>query len=199
LAVEVAWLRAAELPKLIGVEALLAGETLSPPAAPPAPAPARESAPLPRSRPEPEAAAAPPSVEAPAVVFDPRYESLLEAVSRSRPALAARLRQVRDARWEEEDLVLWVDPSDRELADGIRRPANSQVLEEALRQQGSASGRYRIEHRTPSPPPRATVATVADSSGAAAAERHPTVQTLLQIFDGAVAEVVPSAGRGESR
>src|SRR4029077_7791133 len=61
LAVEIAWLRAAELPKLIRVEEILAG-TNQPGAAPQArpapvatPRPAPETAPRPEKRPEPPA------------------------------------------------------------------------------------------------------------------------------------------------
>ncbi len=85
LAVEIAWLRAAELPKLIRVEEILAG-TYQPGAAPaaarpaaaprPAPAPAPPAAPA-RSAPPPETApraSAPPAPEAPSARPAPRPE-----------------------------------------------------------------------------------------------------------------------------
>jgi DNA polymerase-3 subunit gamma/tau len=86
LAVEIAWLRAAELPKLIRVEEILAG-TYQPgaapatarPAAAPRPAPAAAPSPVPpaRSTPPPEAApraSAPPAPEAPSARPAPRPE-----------------------------------------------------------------------------------------------------------------------------
>jgi DNA polymerase-3 subunit gamma/tau len=211
LAVEVAWLRAAELPRLVALESLLAGAGRSDSATPDAVLPA-PAAPAPKPReaerpamPPAAAPAAPPAASPfesePAAeestVFEPRFEALVEAVSRSRPAFAARLRQLRAARFEGDELVLIADPGDRDVEGALKRPANAQALDDALRASGGGAPRVRIERGgagAGGPGRSAVAAAPATSPAALAAERHPTVQALLQIFDGSVAEVVPKAG-----
>src|SRR4029077_11298232 len=114
LAVEIAWLRAAELPKLTRVEELLTGDA---PAAAPRPAPAAappparsrapEPAPRPVATPAPPAAAAPPAARpepirtaAPSPTRDP-ITALKEEAGRRKSNLGGFLDAAEDVRYED--------------------------------------------------------------------------------------------------
>ena len=157
LALEIALLRAAELPKLTRIEELLAGGGTGAAAAParqgpplrtgtaaaapptgPRPRPA-EDRPATDSRPRPPAAPPPPAAataeQAPRSASggdgDGRWEAFLEEISRRKPSLAAHLRGTRRHPFSEGSLSLFVPPGDL-LDKALKRPANSAVVDDAV-------------------------------------------------------------------
>ena len=212
LAVEIAWLRAAELPKLLRVEELLAGGALpaaSRAAAPPAqqPAPAASAAP-PRATPPRAASAgvAPGTAQTPAATFAPPasmpatpaatqtaagepLERFLEEVRKRKPPLASHLdRGVLS--FEDGVLTIAYDPGDVQLRDGLNRGSNPQILHEAVAAIWGAEVRWRaiqgapaVVTRPPGEAPKADPPTPVD---------NPTVQTLLELFGGQVEAIEES-------
>ncbi len=213
LAVEIAWLRAAELPKLTRVEEILAGgggRAEGPPAAsaprpapaprtapphaaaaprPPAPAPA-PSQPLAETRPAP---APPPSrpaapVQAPPVSRDP-VRAFLDDISKRNPRLAGALESAERISFEDDILTVIAPAGDSWLRSRLQGDANRQVLEEALAAVWGPGTRWRLVEGA-SAPKAAAVETPAAETGA----ENPAVQTVLEIFGGRV-ETVEEQGR----
>lgn len=210
LAVEIAWLRAAELPKLTRIEELLAGgeggQRRQVAAAPPRPAPeerrssrspeteraATSSAPQPfpaRSVQQSAAAAAPPAVGGGAADTD-REELFLQELHKRRPSLAAVVGNL-VRRFADGILDVEVPPGDDHLASALQRGNNRQILEDVLRAVWGDEARWR---------------TVAAGNGRAAAPAgaggpggpseveaevasHPAVQAVLEIFNGRIERV----------
>jgi DNA polymerase-3 subunit gamma/tau len=208
LAVEIAWLRAAELPKLVRIEELLAGgaalpapgasaparpAAAAPPASRPAPAPAPRpaapppaaQAPTPRQQPAaaPPLRAAAPPVSAP-VPRDP-VRAFLEEVSKRRPHLAGYLESAEEIRFEAGRLVIVVPAGDTMLESRLRQDANRHALEESLAVVWGPGTPWALAAgRTVSAP---TAERQVQGNGPAAGE-HPMIQTVLQIFGGEVVE-----------
>ncbi len=196
LAAEIAWLKAAELPKLVRVEDLLAGGAPQSPAAspPPAPAPARAAAaPVPARSPaapaSDSAAASAPSLPAPPAPSDetapsadddPRVLAFRQAVARRKQAVAAYLDHAQALRFADGELSVETARGDSILADALARGGNRQVFEEALAEVFGAGARFRLREAAAPPPARERPPRPA----AAAAMANPTVQTVLQIFGG---------------
>jgi len=198
LALELAWLRAAELPKLVAVEALLAGDSgAARPAPTAAPAKLRvEAAP----RPAPPAAAVlvapsppPPSVaSAVGEATDPLLR-FREELSARRPTLAASLGA---ARLRHADGVLTIElPGDDPLgAKQLKRPSNRELLGAAAAATFGAGTRLRLVEAPPAAPGDAVAAPAAasgDETPSPAAD-DPRVQAVLDIFGGTVATVEPA-------
>jgi DNA polymerase III subunit gamma/tau len=209
LAVEIAWLRAAELPKLVRIEELLAGgaalpapgasaparpaAAAPPPASRPAPAPApRPAAPPPAAAapaPRPQPVAAPP-LRAPAppvsapMPRDP-VRAFLEEVSKRRPHLAGYLESAEEIRFEGGRLVIVVPAGDTMLESRLRQDANRQALEESLAVVWGPGTPWKLAagSKVDSLPAEQQ----APGNGPAAGE-HPMIQTVLQIFGGEVVE-----------
>lgn len=202
LAVEITWLRAAELPKLVRVEELLWGDAPATDSPKPAPAPpAAASAPRPEPKPAPPPPPAPRAVPAPATVpapppepeppaasaasDDPQIAVFLEAVAKRRPPLAARLG--RSAAIAREGLEVRIYSSDADFKDALRRHAAT--LDDAVREALGETASWKllangetppagaVRSEPPAPAPERTTAT-------SAAMTHPTVQTMLEIFGG---------------
>ena len=168
LAVEIAWLRAAELPKLVAIESLLSGGALAPsplastvrpeplaraaPAARPTPPRTTEAAPLPsRTTPLIEAAArneptppAPPS-------GDPIGRFRAE-VDRRKPPLAAHLNRAQ-LTFREGELIIGHEANDTLLVQNLNRGTNPQILQEALEATWGVGTRWRaaVERSEPAP------------------------------------------------
>ncbi|MDH3403432.1 MAG: DNA polymerase III subunit gamma/tau [Acidobacteriota bacterium] len=175
LAVEIAWLRGAELPRLTRIETLLAG---SPPAAGSAAPDPRASAP-PR-RPErphgaPRAAPAAPAAEAaagepprpeprPMPPPVPRPESpppaaagadgdgertavagFLELIGQRRQVIAAHLADVESLTFEAGLLTMVTRPGDDFLEQALRRDANREAFEACLERAFGAGAGWRID------------------------------------------------------
>ncbi len=195
LAVEIAWLRAAELPKLLRIEELLAGTANG---APPAPA---NAPPLPLPlRPSPEAnrkALAPPTSpepvpipsEKPAVsplpiaATDP-LSQFLDEVRKRKPPLASHLDRA-VLHCANGVLTLTYDPGDLQLRDGLNRGSNPQILQEAITAVWGTETTWRA---LPGSPATAAGPTKNDVSSHEAPVHvdNPTVQTLLELFGGRV-------------
>ncbi|HYO12615.1 MAG TPA: DNA polymerase III subunit gamma/tau [Thermoanaerobaculia bacterium] len=208
LAVEIAWLRAAELPKLVRVEEILAGGAALP--APGAQAPSRPAAaaPPPRSAPAPvpapRPAAPPPTVaQAPAprplggpalraptppvgasVPRDP-VRAFIEEVSKRRPHLAGYLESAEEIRFEEGALVIVVPPEDTILESRLRQEANRQAVEESLAAVRGAATPWKLVAGAGKP---SSHAAEPHAGSGPAADEHPMIQTVLQIFGGEVVE-----------
>jgi len=203
LAVEIAWLRAAELPKLSRIEELLAGvapvslpvpATIRPvsrpaqAAAPEAPAPAlairapaRSAAPL-------AAPAGPAASTSPEPAAD-RLEAFLQEVEKLKQPLAAHLRAAEDLRFADGRLVIVHPPGDPWLAERLERGSNREVLEQALaRAWGEGTGFALVGGSGQGSAPAGAPA-LSTVKLELVETNHPTIQTVLDIFGGRVERV----------
>jgi len=191
LALEIAWLRAAELPKLARVEDILAGvQSAAAPASarpprtapgPPPPPPSRNSAPPPSPPARTEPAAPPPASSAPA--GEP-VQAFIEAVSRRKAPFAALLAQA-DVTVRDGELRITVPSEDVLLETRLQQPAYRLVVEESVAAvfgPGVAWRSVRGEPKKKAEPPPA------EPDRARAAE-NPQVQAVLDIFGGRVETV----------
>lgn len=200
LALEIAWLRATELPRVVAIEELLAGtggglpRTAAPPR-PPSEPPARPAA----TRPPPAQPSAPkpaPPVAPPAAGGDP-LEHFFEAVSREKAALAAHLRESQP-RFQDAVLHLHVPAGDPTLRRRLERDENREIVERVLRASFGPAGRWEIVELAAAPGAPAPGAEARPPERAApppqvvAAAEHETVQTVLEIFGGSVESVEPN-------
>ncbi len=206
LAVEIAWLRAAELPKLRRVEEILAGTTLpapaaqpsrsAPPAARPAPRP-QPVQPVSPASPPPQAAAprpAPAPAPDPAPVPPPRaaaagdpVQAFLDEVSRRKQPLAAHLSEAEEITFVDGRLTIARMPGDTWLDSRLQQAANRQVIEESLAAVWGAGTPWRTVQGNGSRRPAAEEQTRQEA--AAGVVENPTVQTVLDIFGGKVERV----------
>lgn len=203
LALEVALLRAAELPKLVRVEELLRGGAVVPtpssaPSAarsgsPPAAKSSRSEA-LPQAATEARVAPARQGAAAPAAAplgTDPTA-AVLQAIARRRQVLAAHLAEAQALRVEDGELRIFQPPGDSWLTAALERPGNRAALEEALAEVCGPGHRWRVldgQLEAPS----AAAATTDAATALAAAATDPKVQAVLDIFGGTIAAVERSA------
>ena len=214
LAVEIAWLRAAELPKLRRIEEILAGGmagTTGPAASAPrtasAPRPAPRAVPPPAPAPVPKAAPNPPAPapaqapQAPAPAPPPPaparpaasaaggvdpVQAFLDEVSRRKQPLAAHLSEAEELVYEDGRLRIAHLPGDTWLASRLQQTANQEVLEEALAAVWGPGTAWKLEEGMGrSREPEEA----APPPGAAVVVENPTVQTVLDIFGGRVERV----------
>jgi DNA polymerase-3 subunit gamma/tau len=217
LAVEIAWLRAAELPKLTRIEDLLAGVAL--PAALPAPAPAAArprplapaavpagAPPRPAARPPEERDRTPapeparpvpapaPRSAPPAPPFPPapareveRLEAFLQEVEKLKQPLAAHLRAAEGLRFEEGRLVIVHPPGDPWLPQRLDRGSNREVLEQALAHAWGAGTGFTL--LAGAGQRAAAIAPDLSTVKLELVEANPTIQTVLDIFGGRVETV----------
>ncbi len=217
LALEIAWLRAAELPRLVAIEKYLSG-------APVAPAAISSRPPTPAARPAPAAAVAPrpPAAEAPARVQPasaplpavtaaaaPAATSVVTAFVEKlvlrRPTLAALFEDPATLTWNDSERTLVIRPVSDFAAASLNR--NRELISSAAL---AAFGEGVVLRFAPP-------AALADAAGSGAsapavgapaaaptAERkaqvaeHPRVQAVLEIFGGGVAQIEPPAAPDES-
>jgi DNA polymerase-3 subunit gamma/tau len=218
LAVEIAWLRAAELPKLIRVEEILAG-TYQPGTAPvaarpavaprpaPLPAPPARSAPPPEAAPRTSAPAAPAARPAPQ---PPAAPATISAPSVAAPAASAGRSSDPVTAFKEEtakrkpNLGGFLDAvEDLRFEDGkvtllapsgdnylrSRLEANRSILEEAAKVIWGQGTRLEVRESREAPPAAAEAA-----KPARATEVEPAVQAVLEIFQGSRVEAVEEHG-----
>jgi DNA polymerase III subunit gamma/tau len=213
LALEVALLRAAELPKLTRVEELLRGGATSGGAAP-APAASTGGAPSPRAsgaggataarsatapalravaaaaatEPLSEHASSPPGVALiPEDSNDPTA-AVLHAVARRRQVLAAHLTEAQALHVDGSELRIYQRPGDGGLAAALQRPGNRSVLDEALAEVCGPGARWRLLDGAGAPAP-----TTPPTPAVTAAAADPKVQAVLDIFGGTIAAVERAA------
>jgi DNA polymerase-3 subunit gamma/tau len=207
LAVEISWLRAAELPKLTRIEELLAGTlpateaagSARPAAAPrpsPAPAPQRR-APEPAPRPAPpspppaapRAEAAPPRpasppAPAPSRPSDP-ITAFKEEAARRKPNLGGFLDAAEDIRYGDGRVSIFCPQGDSYLKG--RLEANRALLDEAAAAVWGPGTRVDILESRGASKPAAT--TEAKPAPVQQVEQIPTVQAVLDIFQGRIETV----------
>ncbi|MES1245910.1 MAG: hypothetical protein ABUT39_30160, partial [Acidobacteriota bacterium] len=211
LAVEIAWLRAAELPKLRRVEEILAGIDRVPPlpgplprsggegakhsppprpvpapVRPPAAAPARPPAAAPAPAPPPPAQ---PPAPKPVVNVDP-VQAFLDEVSRRKQPLAAHLSEADGITFVDGQLTIARMPGDTWLESRLQQAGNRQVLEEAVAAVWGPGTPWRLVQgsgeRRRQEEEEQTRQAAAATAGVA---ENPTVQTVLDIFGGKVERV----------
>jgi len=198
LALEIAWLRAAELPKLARVEDILAGGAPTTPpaarrterAAAPVPAEVQPSAallPTPPTPPSP--AAAPASSSSPP--GDP-VQAFLEAVKVRKAPLAAHLAEAEIAVVDGE-LHLAVPADNTLLAGRLQQSVNREIVDAAAAAVWGPGIAWRTVRAASRPVPPSGAAAPEPAEGAAA-ERgrvadNPQVQAVLDIFGGRVETV----------
>jgi len=202
LAVEIAWLRAAELPKLRRVEEILAGHLAAAPMAPttgPAPRAATAPRPAPQPappRPAPAPRAAPPArppTPPPAAAPAPRpvagdgdlVQVFLDEVSRRKQPLAAHLSEAEEITFADGRLTVVRLPGDTWLESRLQQSGNRQVIEESL----AAVWGPGTPWRTVQGEGKRSPATGAQPAAVADLVENPTVQTVLDIFGGKVERV----------
>ncbi len=203
LAVEIAWLRAAELPKLTRVEELLvAGNvrlaavpsaTRSAPAAPPrsnpAPAPARAAAPQRQAA----AAAPPPRTAPPAAPSRPAdpLTAFREEAGKRKQNLGGLLDAAEDLRFEDGRIAILLPGGDAYSRN--RLEANRSILEEAAAAVWGAGTRLDIVEGRKATGDSETAA-VLKPVPMQEVEQIPAVQAVLEIFKGSRIEAVEEQG-----
>ena len=218
LAVEIAWLRAAELPKLTRVEELLAGGSgavagaVSPappraataprPATPPPPPAARPEPPRPTPPPEPapvpRPAAAPerPPAPQPAPQRQPLGGGLGEPDQiqafldevSRRKQPLAALLSEADLSWMDGQLHVATAPDDGILETRLQQPANRQIVDDAVASVWGAGSGWRLVRGGRKIAAPAAVVPAAAGPAAGIAE-IPQVQAVLDIFGGRVEKI----------
>ena len=201
LALEIAWLRAAELPKLTRIETLLGGGSLPelPVSAPAEPA---RKTPLPKtaeSTPtvgstEPTAPNEPPAKEeetasnktepeAPTAsnkkTSDNEIRQFLDLVSQRKQPLAAHLEEADRLAFSDGELTIYSRPDDSWLSNALSRKSNRSILDECSAAVWGGTSRWGLQVSRPSDQPATTPSSEPDPALA-----HPTVQTALDIFGG---------------
>jgi len=195
LACEISWLRAAELPKLVAIESVLAGSGPPPREIPERPAPqvARPgAAPRGGQASEPRGASSPPprapAPETPTPGDGDPVSRFLEELSKRKPSLAAQVEHARP-RLAGQELVLSLGPEERLIANGLAREANRRLLDEAVAAVFGPATRWRIaEDSEPGARPE-KIPPARPRTPPAAVAVHPAVQSVLEIFGGRVATV----------
>jgi DNA polymerase-3 subunit gamma/tau len=212
LAMEIALLRAAELPKLTRIEELLSGDpsgskgTDSPPKPNgPPPAPPRTDAGAADAEPGPQPAAQPslpPRATTPQVDETPppngppdspvsdngaSIERFLEHVSRQRQPLAAHLAAAEGVTYDDGVLRITAPAGDDWLRDALARKGNRAVLEDCLRSVWGGAAKWRLAEG--SAPAAAGAEEENGVRSTHPALRHPTVQAALDIFGGTVESI----------
>ncbi|MDH3746360.1 MAG: DNA polymerase III subunit gamma/tau [Acidobacteriota bacterium] len=209
LAVEVAWLRAAELPKLIRVEEILAGR--EPSGSGDSGVSAKRQPPRP-SKPAPTSRATTSKKEKPAEIESPPADlsrgggkgpspsnvdtepgtvtALLERLGRQKQSLAAHLGEAEELILADGVLTIVATPGDQWLHNTLARESNSRHLEGVIAEVWGpgvtwrlteGKGNARQEEKKPEEPP-------ADETLVSALE-DPRVQAVLDIFGGSVESV----------
>jgi DNA polymerase-3 subunit gamma/tau len=202
LALEIAWLRAAELPKLTRIEELLAGggaaaspvpprmattarTATPPPAQSPRPAPP----PPPEPAPQPAPTAAPERPPIASTLGEPdQIQTFLDEVSRRKQPLAALLSEA-DLSIKDGQLQVATGPDHGILETRLQQPANRQIVDDAAAAVWGSGPGWRLVRggaRKVAPPPMAAPANVV--SGSSIAE-IPQVQAVLDIFGGRVEKI----------
>lgn len=223
LALEIAWLRAAELPKLTRVEELLAGGAPASgrsPSPPPAPRPGESSrssrsaaestastpppASSPAETPSKPAAPQPSPAAAPARKPGGDARAVVEEVGRLKQPLAALLEECR-LHFDGDVLHIRPKSGDTLLEERLERSSNRRVLEDALSRVRGDGAAWKLEASAPAaetdrPEPEAPSAAEAPQAAPDDASDDPTVQRMLDLFGGRVEAVEPrgTSGPGSS-
>jgi DNA polymerase-3 subunit gamma/tau len=215
LALEIAWLRAAELPRLVAVEELLAAAggaagAPTPPRAAPAPPAAgptlRSAATRRTAPPTPDEASAPPPAPATAEPEAPPpapptptrempratsgLERFQEELAVRRPILGAQLARAR-CEFVDGELRIALPAGDPFAAAQLGREQNRELLDTVVVAAFGAGARWRLIEGPVAPPTAGETAARHEQQRQAREEvaGDPQVQALLDIFGGSVAAV----------
>jgi DNA polymerase III subunit gamma/tau len=217
LALEVSLLRAAELPKLVRVEELLGaapsgadttsrgtGGDAGPTSIRPTPASRPATTPPPATKTPRQgssaekgqaerrkAAGAPPGGQGAASSEEPMTR-FVRAVGRRRQLLAACLEDVEAMRFVDGGLEIVHSPEDQRLERALQRQGNREALDEAVREVWGPDAGWRSVAGGAAPAPVA-------AEPAATPPADPTLQAVLDIFDGSVEAVANPAAPEEDR
>lgn len=201
LALEIAWLRAAELPKLTRIETLLGGGPLPELPVPTPAEPARKTPPPtkaestptvgstePTSQNEPpakeeEASSNKTEPEAPVAsnkkTSDNEIRQFLDLVSQRKQPLAAHLEEAERLAFSDGELTIYSRPDDSWLSNALSRKSNRSILDECSAAVWGETSRWGLQVSRPSDQPATSPSSEPDPALA-----HPTVQTALDIFGG---------------
>lgn len=192
LALEIGWLRACELPRIVAIESYLTGANLGPAPAPAAfvqPTPVVAGPPRTETTPRAPQAVATTTPSAPA---QPSLTALLDALGDRRPALAARLRGC-ELELTNDRVKVAASPEDLEV---LSNPAAKALLDEVAKSLfGDSAGLdfVRLAARAaPASPRPATAPATQTSERRAATVQEPVVQAVLDIFNGKVESEEPA-------
>jgi|CXWL01.1.fsa_nt_gi DNA polymerase-3 subunit gamma/tau len=219
LAVEICWLRAAELPTLLALETLIAGGSLpagaslqaapaprmaaaaSPPvartatAAPPAtslppPATAGPAAAVPTPPPAPATRPAAAPQSTLASGGSP-LAILLEGIARRRATLAAQLEEAGALDLVDGELLITAPAGDPFFAQSFEREANRAALDAALLETCGPSARWRLKAAPAGAvgSPRPVASPPPSTAEVTAVTANSTVQAVLDIFGGTITRV----------
>ena len=192
LALEITCLRAAELPKLTALEALLRGQAAQQHQA---------SAPVPPRAPSTDQPASTP-LAAPVPLPSPgaaTVDALLEMLAARRPPLAARLRRAQALELDDRGLLVTPARGDTELERALEKKTNDSLLRDLLGALLAKPATWRIG-RPAAPGSRVTAMpgdsrpgeirpTPAPKDAAPTARKdRSAVQTVLDVFDGSTVE-----------
>jgi len=199
LALEIAWLRAAELPKLTRVEELLSGAApaaLAAPRAEKAPAPPPPRPPAPAAAAAPASPTPPPAPAPPAPPPAPRaartepagdpIQAFLEAVSLRKPPFAALLSEAEIA-VVDGALRIEVAAEDPMLESRLQHSTYRQVVDEAVTSVWGPGFTWRTARGAARKKVEAVIETPAAERGRVV--ENPQVQAVLDIFGGKVETV----------
>lgn len=203
LALEIAWLRAAELPRLIEVERLLGGHSPGAPDTPPrtprkepprvaeADGPAAAPAKPESEEAEPPASERQAEEESPVTAPEGSVERLLEEVDRRRAPLAAHLQEAVSVAMADGVLQISARPGDHWLERALRRPNNRSALEAAIEATFGEPLPWKLVAASETAETAATTREEPAPEVPPAATEHPTVQAVLDIFGGRVESIEP--------
>jgi DNA polymerase-3 subunit gamma/tau len=192
LAAEIAWLRAAELPKLTAIERLLSGgEPVRAPAPPPQPT-ALSPGPAPHGDDLVDPPAAAPIPLPPRATPPPaEVEAFRSLLSRYRASLAAQVESLAQLEFAHGVLTLHVPAGDTLLSRALTRETNRETFARSVAEVWGPGASWRIvEGERPKP----ALAVAAGDPVLA----HPTVQAALDIFGGTVESIEPAPHSEES-
>ena len=213
LALEIAWLRAAELPKLTRIETLLGGGNL--PKLPgsnleeptPVRSPSGESAPSAsdtEARPTRKPQAKPASSEVPEARAEPgpdealqeessssgnEIRQFLDLVSQRKQPLAAHLEGAERLAYSDGEVVIYSQPNDTWLSNALGRKSNCSILDECSKAVWGEASKWRLRESKV-----AAVSVTPNDTKPDPALAHPTVQTALDIFGGTAQTVASEEG-----
>jgi len=197
LALEIAWLRAAELPRLTLLEDLLSGRATPP-------TPGRTDAPRPAAeRPAPSRAAHPPTADTPPAATTSTPPSAAPAratvpatvdgfrdhLTDLKPALAGHLQQAERLDYSDGALSITVARDDDILWGRLDKASNREILDRAVRDVFGADARWQRVRGNGSVASPAEVVAAAPSGPAPEEPETPTEQAVLEIFDDMVERV----------
>jgi DNA polymerase-3 subunit gamma/tau len=215
LALEIAWLRAAELPKLTRIETLLGGGNLpklpaSNPVEPTAgkPTSSDESAPsagATNARPSREPQTEPTASEVPEARAEPEpneasqeesgssdqdIRQFLDLVSQRKQPLAAHLEGAERLAYSDAELVIYSQPNDTWLSNALGRKSNCSILDECSKAVWGETSKWRLRESKVAP-----VSVTPNDTKPDPALAHPSVQTALDIFGGTAQTVASEEGK----